>query len=300
MLALTSVAMLYLALAIASSLAIGMIFKHAGLRGMDAVALLAVNYGVALVPGIVAAAQQPVDVHALTPGFWALAVTTGVLFIFGFWIYAKATEQAGLSLAIGVMRISVVIPFVASWLIWSETPSAAQLVGMGVAGFAFFLIAHKRSGDGDRANDRTLSARWAQVALLAVLFVSGGLVDVSLKTFDEVYAPTVARPLFLLVLFSVSFLLGMVYVMRRGLQGQWPTRAELSWGVLLGLINYASVEFLLLAVQVLSGPFVFPANSIALVIGGALLGVWIWGEHLSVRNKVGLGLAALALLLLNL
>ncbi|MEM6645518.1 MAG: EamA family transporter [Bacteroidota bacterium] len=292
--------MLYLALAIASSLAIGMIFKHAGLRGMDAVALLAVNYGVALVPGIVAASQQPVDVAALTPGFWALAVATGVLFIFGFWIYAKATEQAGLSLAIGVMRISVVIPFVASWLIWSETPSTAQLIGMGVAGFAFFLIAHKRSSDGEQAQTEASGTRWAQVALLAVLFVSGGLVDVALKTFDEVYVATVGRPVFLLVLFSVSFLLGMVYVIRQGVRGRWPTRAELAWGVLLGLINYASVEFLLLAVQVLSGPFVFPANSIALVIGGALLGVWIWGEHLSTRNKAGLGLAAVALLLLNL
>lgn len=291
--------MLYLALAIASSLAIGMIFKHAGLRGMDALALLAVNYGVALIPGIAAASQQPIDVQALTPGFWALAVATGVLFIFGFWIYAKATEQAGLSLAIGVMRISVVIPFMASWLIWNETPSTAQLLGMGVAGLAFFLIAHKQSSTAS-AQAEPSGAPWAQVGLLVVLFISGGLVDVALKTFDEVYVSTVGRPVFLLVLFGVSFLLGMLYVVRRGLQGQWPTRAEIAWGILLGLINYASVEFLLLAVEVLSGPFVFPANSIALVIGGALLGVWIWGEHLSMRNKIGLGLAAVALLLLNL
>jgi len=262
-------------------------------------ALLAVNYGVALIPGIAAASQQPIDVQALTPGFWALAVATGVLFIFGFWIYAKATEQAGLSLAIGVMRISVVIPFMASWLIWNETPSTAQLLGMGVAGLAFFLIAHKQSSTAS-AQAEPSGAPWAQVGLLVVLFISGGLVDVALKTFDEVYVSTVGRPVFLLVLFGVSFLLGMLYVVRRGLQGQWPTRAEIAWGILLGLINYASVEFLLLAVEVLSGPFVFPANSIALVIGGALLGVWIWGEHLSMRNKIGLGLAAVALLLLNL
>ncbi|GAB5520002.1 MAG: membrane protein [Rhodothermales bacterium] len=293
--------MLYLALAIASSLAIGMIFKYAGQRSMDAVALLTVNYGVALIPGIVAASQQPLNTTALTPGFWALAIATGALFIFGFWVYAKATEQAGLSLAIGVMRISVVIPFVASWLIWSEVPSAAQVVGLCMAGFAFFLIAHTPAVDpAEAVQPETHVAPWKQVALLAVLFVSGGLVDVALKTFDEVFAATVSRPVFLLVLFGVSFVLGLGYVIRRGLRGEWPNRAEVLWGILLGLINYASVEFLLLAVQQLSGPFVFPANSIALVIGGALLGVWFWGERLSVRNRIGLGLAAVALLLLNL
>ena len=70
--------------------------------------------------------------------------------------------------------------------------------------------------------------------------------------------------------------------------------------MLLGIVNYGSVEFLLRAIRQLSGPFVFPANHIALVIGAALLGVYVWGEHLSRLNWIGLALAAVALVLLNL
>jgi multidrug transporter EmrE-like cation transporter len=35
------------------------------------------------------------------------------------------------------------------------------------------------------------------------------------------------------------------------------------------------------------------------VIGATLLGVFVWGERLSTANRIGLGLAALALVLLG-
>ena len=64
-------------------------------------------------------------------------------------------------------------------------------------------------------------------------------------------------------------------------------------------IRYGSAAFILGAIRALSGPFVFPANNIALVIGSAIIGVTVWGEHLTRVNWLGLGLAATALVLLN-
>jgi hypothetical protein len=52
-------------------------------------------------------------------------------------------------------------------------------------------------------------------------------------------------------------------------------------------------------VEALPAPFVFPANSIAIVLGGAALGVLVWGERLSRANRLGLAAAAVALLLLG-
>ena len=66
------------------------------------------------------------------------------------------------------------------------------------------------------------------------------------------------------------------------------------------MINYGSADFLLRAVAVLSGPVVFPANSVAIVLGAALLGWVIWKERLSRANLVGLGLAIVALACLTL
>ena len=81
----------------------------------------------------------------LSPALLTLGVGTGVVLIAGFFALAWATEVAGMSLAIGVMRVSVVVPFLASWLVWGEVPTGAQGVGMALAAGAFFLLAHRRS-----------------------------------------------------------------------------------------------------------------------------------------------------------
>lgn len=358
--------MLYLLLAVACSLAIAMIFKHAGREELDRVGLLTVNYAAAALMGallIAAGARRAAGGLAPQPGLVALGVGAGVLFIGGFFLLSLATDVAGMSVATGVMRVSVVVPFAASWLVWGETPTPAQGVGLALAGAAFFMIAADRregararengSGgegkqhDADRrhemenvgrqravsrksnhaateessenesvvvaappasaadpgatgpssANDTASGTSAARTfGVLALLFVSGGLVDTCMKTFDEVYAEETSRALFLLMIFGVAFLVGGAELTRRRPRLEART---LAWGTALGVVNYGSVEFILRAIRELHGPFVFPANNISIVVGAALLGVWFWGERLSTLNRTGLAVAALALFLLR-
>lgn len=301
--------MLYLFLAVTCSLTIAVIFKVSERRGLDRVALLTVNYAVAFVVagGLLATGVGAMgEGLALSPSLLALGVLTGALFIAGFVLFAYAIRLAGISLATGVMRLAVALPFLASWFVWGEVPSPAQVVGLAVAGAAFFLIA--------RRNTPVSTASIVDVAMpveggedrlrvagvLALLFLAGGAVDVAMKTFDEAFAAANSRALFLLMVFGVAFGIGLVFVVRRGLRtGTWPRRTTLAWGVGLGVVNYGSAEFILQAIARLSGTFVFPVHNIALVIGAALVGVWVWGERLSVANRFGLGLAALALVLLG-
>lgn len=301
--------MLYLALAVACSLAIAVIFKISEHRGMDRVALLTVNYAVAfaVAGGLLATGVGAVgEGLALSPSLLALGVLTGALFIAGFVLFAYAIRVAGISLATGVMRLSVALPFLASWFVWGEIPSTAQIVGLLVAGAAFFLIA-RRSAPATTAHVVGMAEareeegdRLRVAGVLALLFFAGGTVDVAMKTFDEAFAATNSRALFLLMVFGVAFAIGLVLVVMRGLRsGVWPRGATVVLGVGLGVVNYGSAEFILQAISRLSGPFVFPVNNIALVIGAALIGVFVWGERLSTANKFGLGLAALSLILLG-
>lgn len=327
--------MLYLALAVACSLAIGMIFKYTGRRRMDRTALLTANYAAAVcVAGLLLAWGRDVEGGlAADTALLTLGVGTGVLLIFGFFMLSLATEVAGMSLAIGVMRVSVVIPFGASWVIWGEEPSVAQVVGLVLAGGAFFMIAQKKKARPDavpgpvpatasaaassphslaespappgRAKESPAGSE-TEVSLrafgvLALLFLAGGAVDVSMKTFEETFGAHNNRVLFLLLGFGVAFLIGLAIVLWTGWRrSRWPDRATVGWGVLLGVINYGSLEFILRAINTLPGTFVFPVNSIAIVLLGAVVGVYVWNEHLTRTNCLGLGLAVMALLLLNL
>lgn len=308
--------MLFLALAVACSLGIAMLFKVAERRDLDRTALLTVNYAAG---AVLAAALQGVGrAEGLDAGLVGLGVAQGVLFIAGFWLFARAIREAGMGLAAGVMRLSVVVPVLASWQIWGEAPSGAQLGGLALAGGAFFLIARPaaqapgklgpsaeaalaEAALAGRASPRPAAAmgRGGAVLLLGLLFLTGGLVDVLHKAFATGYAETVSPSLFLLFVFGVAFAIGAVVVGWTGARtGRWPGHAEIGWGAVLGVINYGSADFLLRAVEQLSGPFVFPANSVAIVFGAAILGRLIWGEQLSRANVGGLALAALALVLL--
>ena len=315
--------MLFLVLAVGCSLAIGMIFKYTGRERMDRVTLLTVNYAAAVATaGVLLAVGGRTMSAGLTwsPSLLGLAIGTGALLIAGFFVLMLATDVAGMSLAIGVMRVSVVIPFLASWIIWNEVPTMAQGAGMGVAAASFFLIAHRPSEPlpvlagstgppeaavSERASTGPSSTPASSSSLkvlgvLALTFASGGAVDVSMKTFQEVFGAANSRVLFLLLAFGVSFLIGAAIVLVRGLRsGDWPEARTVVWGLGLGVINYGSLEFILRAIEQLPGTFVFPANNIAIVILAAVLGVTVWKETLTRPNRIGLGMAVVALLLLN-
>ncbi len=294
--------MIWLALAVSCSLAIGMIFKHGERRGLDRAALLTVNYAVGfVVAGLLLGREGGARGITLDGGLLALGLVQGALFIAGFYVFALAIREVGMGLATGVMRLSVALPFFASWLVWGDPVGLGQLAGLALAGAAFFLIARPAAGPGppDPGSSAGRSGRGHPVLVLVLLFVAGGLVDVVMKAFGEVYAAGHSRALFLLFVFGVAFLLGVAVVVAAGVRtGRWPRRAAYGWGLALGLANYGSADFILRAVAALEGPFVFPANSIAIVMGAALLGVAVWRERLTRANLVGLGCAAVALALL--
>ena len=302
--------MIELALAVVCSVAIGMIFKHTGPKDIDRTVMLTVNYAAAV--GVAAllmglGGREVGKGLGLSGELLLLGGGVGALLIAGFYLLSYATDVAGMSLAVGVTRVSVVIPFLASWLVWNEVPSVAQGGGMVLAAVAFFLIAQKHrpptDGHGGVVSgpDGPLDIDWHAFGVLALTFCSGGAVDLSMKTFEEVYGAENSRVLFLLLAFGGAFLVGVVIIFVRGLQGHrsWSGRA-VGWGLLLGVVNYGSLEFILRAIAQLPGPFVFPANNIAIMVLSAVIGVYGWSERLSLTNRVGLALAVLALVLLRL
>ncbi|MDT0630779.1 hypothetical protein RQM47_07340 [Rubrivirga sp. S365] len=300
--------MLFLALAVACSLSIAVLLKVAERRDLDRTALLTANYAAAaaLALGLQGAAPPA----ALTAGLVGLGVVQGVLFIAGFWLFSRAIRDAGMGLAAGVMRLSVVVPFVASWLVWGEVPRPLQLVGLALSGGAFFLVARPAAEppgklgppappDADTGRPAPPAERMGAVAVLGLLFAAGGVVDVNMKLFQESFAGRVAPATFLLFVFGVAFAVGLSVVVWTGVRaGRWPRGEVLGWGAVLGIVNYGSAEFLLRALDQLPGPVAFPANSVAIVFGAALIGRFLWHERLSAANVAGIALAGVALVLL--
>lgn len=295
--------MTFLALAVVCSTSIAVIFKLTEGR-LDRVALLTVNYAAAFaVAAVLLSVDPPAQGLSADPPILVLAVFLGVLFIGGFVLFSKAIGVAGISLATATMRLSVALPFLASWFVWGEVPSMGQSVGLLLAGAAFVLMS--RPAPVSHAlmtpDQSSWSAPVAIPLLLALLFLAGGLVDISLKTFEEEFAAENSRALFLLVVFGVAFLVGAALVgTRRVRWGTWPSRGVLGWGLVLGIVNYGSAEFMLLALREVPGTVAFPANNVAVVALATVLGIALWKERPGRVNQAGLLLALVALVMLAL
>jgi len=310
--------MLYLVLAILCSVTIGVIFKYTGGQDIDRVALLTVNYAAAVGVGVLLLATGSSVVEGdmnLSAGMLGLSALVGVLLIAGFFLLSMATDLAGMSLSLGVWRVSVVLPFLASWVIWAEVPSLWQGMGMMLATAAFFMLVkqpspveeHQESAASEREAVPEAVVTVAKEAptvasfgVLLLLFLSSGAIDISLKTFSEVYnAAQGEQAFFLLLSFGMACLVGLVPVLAKGLRGQeWPTQAAYGWGLVLGVVNYGSLEFLLRALEQFPGTVVFPVNHLAIVLLGTVVGIFVFRETLLRINLWGIALATLALVLL--
>jgi drug/metabolite transporter (DMT)-like permease len=340
---------LYLLLKVASSVGMGLVLKRADARSLDRLPLIRINYAVAAILGFFATVALGQN-HISQPTT-LLAAITGVLFVAGMLVWTRAIQAAGLALSVVAMRTAVVIPLLASVIIWHERPSPLELAGSLVALLALSLVlsevarpahANRQSslGNGTTAKDAktaksepdyttkapshqggdmtvlsdntdrvpspvhsssftTLSSLFAlhsSLFWLALLFLTEGLVMVPALVFRKELPQAEGLPFQTVIFVTAFFVTTAIYYARR----PKPNTETFKWGALLGTANLGNYLFLVLALSVLPGLVVFPAIAAGEVGLMALAGVVFWKEKVGVRSWLGIALAILALVLIQL
>ena len=77
---------------------------------------------------------------------------------------------------------------------------------------------------------------------------------------------------------------------------------SIPFGILLGVVNYGSMYFLLLALRVenTESSTIFTINNIAILALSTLVGLVLFKENISKKNWIGIILAFIAILLVTL
>src|SRR5512136_2351499 len=105
----------------------GLVLKRADAHLLERLPLIRTNYAVAAIIGFFASVALN-QTHISNPTA-LLAAVTGVLFVAGLLIWARAIQAAGLARSVVAMRTAVVIPIFAAVLIWHEQPSMLEIGG---------------------------------------------------------------------------------------------------------------------------------------------------------------------------
>ncbi len=291
----------FLLLKVLSSVGMGLVLKRADQRGVERLPVIRVNYAVAAVLAFLGAVLTQ-QTHVSRPTV-LLAAGTGLLFVAGILLWSRAIEAAGLALSVVAMRTAIVVPVLASVVIWRERTSALEMAGTALALVALGLVLSdiRRPGAAPASSPgtshpatRPRSSLPAWLWLL-LLFLVDGLVMVPAQVFRQ-HLPQDENWPFQALVFVAAFLVTTIIY---HLSKQRVTQQSLGYGSLLGACNLGNYLFLVLALTVLPGVVVYPVIAAGEVGLMALAGALIWRERVGARSWVGIGLAVVALVLIQ-
>ncbi len=266
---------IYLMLSLLSSVGIALMFKRSDRQGQDGLTIVAANYPVALILGFLFSRNL-----SLSPAVLLMAGVMGALFLISFVLYGRAIAREGVAASVTVGRMSLAIPVGLSILIWGEMPQLHHWPAL----IMIMLIIFLWEGRGKKIS-------W----LLLSLFLLFGLIDTGMKFF-KIHFDQVDDGAFLLALFASAGFWAWLSLLWRHKPLAWP---DLRTGLALGLPNFFSTFFLLLALRELPGYLVFPFINVGSVLLAYLAGSLFFAERLGRRKMALLVLGALAVLMLT-
>lgn len=279
--------MFYILLSICFSVTVSVLLKLAKRYQIDVYQAITWNYSAAILltwlffkPHGVPFQQAPVAIYA------GLGILLPVLFL----VIASSIKLTGIVRTDVAQRLSLFIPVIASFIIFSEKADTVKIIGISI-GFAALicLVPWKQR----RAVRRRSSYSWIY---LVVIFLGMGIIDVLLKQVAKTKEVPFTTSLFYIFIlaFAVS-VIGMIYLIaNKKMRFSWP---HILIGWILGIANFGNILFFIKAHQALADrpSYVFSSMDIGVIVLGAAVGLAVFREKLSAVNMVGIVLGILAI-----
>lgn len=290
----------YLLLCILSSTGIFVIFKLLDRKRVPSYPVILINYLVASVFGfLINPVPESLSKIVALPWF-PLSILIGFLFIVMFFVIARSSSEAGITITTVAGKMSVVFPIAFSILI---EPDDHLTILKGVAIVATLtgvLLTIYEPGRISTARNRMV------VPLL--LFAGMGIVDSLVKFAQFKYVKGDDTALFSAVLFAMAFFTGLFILpfIKRGII-EFKRKESWLYGTLLGVVNFGSIFLMVSALNhvnssgvTIDSSVIFGANNIGIVSLSVLSGLLIFNEKLRPINWTGIGISAVAILLFTL
>ncbi len=280
--------LLYITLSVACSLTIAHLLKLSEQSKSRVLNILCINYiTAASVSFFLSDSSAPLS-EDFPEYLILLALFLGLIFIANLFIYSTSIDKIGMGISIAAMRMSLAIPIGLSIIFYNEQISVVQYIGMLLVFISLYLLL-------PRIKSNTLSLR-SSIMFPVLLFAMTGIADASLKVYEREFSGVISEYGFLSMIFSSAFIFGTsILIFKKELSFK---PKEIIYGIIIGLANLYSSFFLILALQEMNGSIVFSITNIANVVLGALIGIIIWKDTLSTKQKGGLVLALISILIL--
>ena len=222
----------------------------------------------------------------------SIYLTLGFLLPIIFVVLAYSIRYAGIVRTDIAQRLSLIIPLLAAYLLFSEQFSILKsgAITLGLIAVIFSIPWDKSATESKKS--------WL---FPTTVFFGFALIDVLFKqiaTYKSIPFTTALFCIFLLAL-GISMITLIYRMIFRKMR---LTLINVMCGLILGLFNFGNIYFYLKAHQALNTQpsLVFTAMNIGVIALGSLVGLLLFKEKLSKLNYAGILLAILAILIIAL
>lgn len=280
-------------LCIICSGALVLFFKYFEIKGINNFQAIVVNYIVAAIIGLVfATINTPAGSVISTNWLWP-AIITGAAFFIIFNAVAISVPLVGVSAISVAQKMSFIIPTLFSVFIWNENISLLGKIGIFIAIAAILLVTAKSKSD-----TKTSYLTWF---LPLLVFVGSGLVDTLVKHTQKTHITPLNTHYYIATIYAMAALAGIIVWMYLMIRGHKVDKKAITAGVLLGMVNYASMFSFVkaLSIQSMSTATIFTINNMGIILFNTIVAIIFFKEKLSTMQYLGivLALAAIALFL---
>ena len=282
--------MIYIFLSICCSITVSIMLKLAKRYHIDVYQAVVWNYSTAILLSWLLLKPQFGHLQALP----VLSYTfLGLLLPLIFIVLGVSVKLSGIVRTDIAQRLSLLISVVAAFLLFGENINSLKLVGI-ILGFVAIICTVPWQKQGEK---RTVPAN-AWIYLL-VVFAGFGIIDILFKQIAASKSVNYNTSLFFVFVLAFIFsLIGLVYqVATKKMRFSWP-HILIGWA--LGIVNFGNILFYLKALKYFANQpsTVFSAMNIGVIVVGALTGLIIFKEKLSLLNKAGIAIAIVAVIIM--
>jgi drug/metabolite transporter (DMT)-like permease len=221
------------------------------------------------------------------------------MFIVMFYVIGISTQKAGVAVTTVAVKMSVIFPIAFS--IWYDAIDKLTLlksIGIAMAVVSVLLTVHQKS---------SAKIDWRAILLPAFIFIGMGVVDSFVKYSQSEYITNDLTPIFSTLVFSSALIAGILILpFNRQAARSLQSFKTILLGIILGLVNFGSMYFLILALNHVDtstgkqamGSVVFGINNIGIVALSVIVGFLAFKERPSPINWVGIAISGIAILIL--
>lgn len=277
--------MLYLIFSVLLSSALFICFKWFDLRRVQLLPAISGNYLACIVTGIVINGGFRTD--GLEPSLLMACAGLGILFFAVFYSMGYAASRIGVGISSASAKLSLIIPVSYGALVLNEPFGYMRFAALLLAIPAVVLMSYKT---GEKFSFKHLG-------LPLFIFAGSGFIDTALNILQKhlgLLSPAVAISL----IFGAALLSSVLFSVSSG-KPLFQEHRSLLYGLILGVPNYFSVHFMLMALR--SGAFssgqFYLINNSGVMLLSFVLAALLFSEQLNLYKIAGLLISVLSIYL---